>query len=154
MLHLERALETIDTSQLAYQSTSKRLSYTRNREKALVELGKTLWGLDQLAASRAETGLAISLSKPFQRLLKYPLLFQNLLFNTDPSLKEYEATLAMVDEVEAIVRGIEDEKTSQEERNKARDGWVRIEGMDTKVNPVPARLDFLNARTQELTYRS
>ena len=69
-------------------------------------------------------------------------------------MKEYEATLAMVDEVEEIVRGIEDEKTSQEERNKARDGWVRIEGMDTKVNPVPARLDFLNARTQELTYRS
>ena len=133
VLHLERALEAIDTALLAYQSTSKRLSYTRDRDKALVELGKTLWHVDQIAASKAETGLAISLSKPFQRLLKYPLLFQNLLFNTDPSLKEYEATLAMVDEVEAIVRGIEDEKTSQEERNKARDGWARIDGIDVKV---------------------
>ena len=27
-----------------------------------------------------ESGLAICLSKPFQRLLKYPLLFQNLLY--------------------------------------------------------------------------
>lgn len=74
--------------------------------------------------------MAISLSKPFQRLLKYPLLFQNLLFNTDPSLKEYEATLAMVDEVELIVRSIEDEKSSSEEREKTRDVWARIEGLE------------------------
>lgn len=70
------------------------------------------------------------MSKPFQRLLKYPLLFQNLLFNTDPSLKEYEATLAMVDEVEVIVRTIEDEKSSSEEREKTRDVWARIEGLE------------------------
>lgn len=36
--------------------------------------------LDELAADKGESGLAISLSKPFQRLLKYPLLLQNLLF--------------------------------------------------------------------------
>ena len=70
------------------------------------------------------------MSKPFQRLLKYPLLFHNLLFNTDPSLKEYEATLAMVDEVEVIVRTIEDEKSSSEEREKTRDVWARIEGLE------------------------
>lgn len=86
--------------------------------------------MEDLATERGESGLVISLSKPFQRLLKYPLLFQNLLFNTDPSLKEYEATLAMVDEVEVIVRTIEDEKASSEEREKTRDVWARIEGLE------------------------
>ena len=61
-----------------------------------------------------------SLSKPFQRLLKYPLLFQNLLFHTDPSTYEYESTLQMVAEVETIVRSIEDEKIHKEERDKTR----------------------------------
>ena len=56
--------------------------------------------LEILASEKGETGLAISLSKPFQRLLKYPLLFQNLLFHTDPSTFEYESTLQMVAEVE------------------------------------------------------
>jgi hypothetical protein len=93
-------------------------------------LGKLLLSLEELAAERGESGLVISLSKPFQRLLKYPLLFQNLLFNTDPSLREYEATLAMVDEVELIVRTIEDEKAGWEEREKTRDVWARIEGLE------------------------
>ena len=97
--------------------------------------------LEELAAERGESGLQISLSKPFQRLLKYPLLFQNLLFNTDPSLKEYEATLTMVDDVEEIVRAIEDEKASVEEREKTRDVWARIEGLDQdKVSHRTERL--------------
>ena len=86
--------------------------------------------LEEFAAERGESGLVISLSKPFQRLLKYPLLFQNLLFNTDPSLKEYEATSAMVNEVEEIVRTIEDEKVSSEERDRTRDIWARIDGLE------------------------
>jgi hypothetical protein len=36
--------------------------------------------LEDIAADKGESGLVISLSKPFQRLLKYPLLFQNLLY--------------------------------------------------------------------------
>ena len=99
-------------------------------ETDLGKFGKTLLMLEELAAERGESGLAISLAKPFQRLLKYPLLFQNLLFNTDPSLREYEATLAMVDEVENIVRTIEDEKATMEEREKARDAWARIDGLE------------------------
>ena len=82
------------------------------------------------AQDRGETGLAISLSKPFQRLLKYPLLFQNLLFHTDPSTFEYDGTLRMVTEVENIVRSIEVEKIQKEERDKTRDILARIEGMD------------------------
>lgn len=99
--------------------------------------------MEQSAADKGETGLAISLSKPFQRLLKYPLLFQNLLFHTDPSTFEYESTLQMVAEVETIVRSIEDEKIQKEDRDKTRDVFARIEGLD-KVKqlavPKPSRL--------------
>lgn len=95
------------------------------------------------AQDRGETGLSISLSKPFQRLLKYPLMFQNLLFHTDPSTFEYESTLQMVAEVENIVRSIEDEKIQKEERDKTRDILARIEGLD-KVKqlaaPKPSRV--------------
>jgi hypothetical protein len=45
--------------------------------------------LEELAADLGETGLIISLSKPFQRLLKYPLLFQNLLFVSMVSVSSY-----------------------------------------------------------------
>ncbi len=110
-------------------TTSKRAS-RRLDETDLGRLGKLLISLEEVAAERGESGLVISLSKPFQRLLKYPLLFQNLLYNTDPSLKEYEATLAMVDEVEEIVRTIEDEKSSNEDRERTRDIWARIEGLE------------------------
>ena len=53
---------------------------------------KLLQKLKENASKKGETSLAISLSKPFQRLLKYPLLrlFQNLLFHIDPSTLEYE----------------------------------------------------------------
>lgn len=99
--------------------------------------------LEENASDKGETGLAITLSKPFQRLLKYPLLFQNLLFHTDPSTFEYESTLQMVAEVENIVRSIEDEKIQKEERDKTRDVFARIEGLD-KVRqvalPKPSRV--------------
>ena len=43
----------------------------------------------------------------------------------------------MVDEVEMIVRTIEDEKSSSEEREKTRDVWARIEGLEKdKVSPA------------------
>ena len=104
---------------------------------------KLLRQLEETAAERGETGLAITLSKPFQRLLKYPLLFQNLLFHTDPSTFEYESTLQMVAEVENIVRSIEDEKIQKEERDRTRDIFARIEGLD-KVRqlalPKPSRI--------------
>lgn len=104
---------------------------------------KVLQQLEENAAERGETGLAITLSKPFQRLLKYPLLFQNLLYHTDPSTFEYESTLLMVAEVENIVRSIEDEKIQKEERDKTRDVFARIEGLD-KVRqlalPKPSRI--------------
>lgn len=130
MNHLESALEQVEHALTTYTSQTSKRASRRLNETDLGRLGKTLLSLEELAAERGESGLQISLSKPFQRLLKYPLLFQNLLFNTDPSLKEYEATLVMVDDVEEIVRSIEDEKASMEEREKTRDVWARIEGLD------------------------
>jgi len=120
----------VDGALSACTSTTSKRASRRLDETDLGRLGKLLISLEEVAAERGESGLVISLSKPFQRLLKYPLLFQNLLYNTDPSLKEYEATLAMVDEVEEIVRTIEDEKSSNEDRERTRDIWARIEGLE------------------------
>ncbi|KAJ6502607.1 hypothetical protein C8R45DRAFT_626021 [Mycena sanguinolenta] len=139
VLHLERALEQVDDA----------LSNVSNKKPKKQDAGewqkvcKFLQKLEENACEKGETGLAITLSKPFQRLLKYPLLFQNLLFHTDPSTFEYESTLQMVAEVETIVRSIEDEKIQKEERDKTRDVFARIEGLD-KVKqlalPKPSRV--------------
>lgn len=140
VLHLERALEQVDNA----LSTASAAKKPKNQDAAeWLKVCKSLQRVEELAADKGETGLAITLSKPFQRLLKYPLLFQNLLFHTDPSTFEYESTLQMVAEVETIVRSIEDEKIQKEDRDKTRDVFARIEGLD-KVKqlaiPKPSRL--------------
>jgi len=127
VLHLERALEQVDSA-LSAASIMQRPKKQDAGEWVLI--CRTLQKLEESAADKGETGLAISLSKPFQRLLKYPLLFQNLLFHTDPSTFEYESTLQMVAEVESIVRSIEDEKIHKEERDKTRDIFARIDGLE------------------------
>ncbi|GJJ12097.1 hypothetical protein Clacol_006338 [Clathrus columnatus] len=138
VLHLERALEQVDDA-LSLTGSTKRPK--KQSEADWAKLSRYLRA--KTASDKGETGLAISLSKPFQRLLKYPLLFQNLLFHTDPSTFEYESTLQMVAEVETIVRSIEDEKIQKEERDRTRDVFARIEGLD-KIKqlavPKPSRL--------------
>ncbi|ETW85784.1 hypothetical protein HETIRDRAFT_154385 [Heterobasidion irregulare TC 32-1] len=140
VLHLERALEQVEDV-LSTASATKRPK--KQDADEWLKVCTFLQRLEADAAEKGETGLAISLSKPFQRLLKYPLLFQNLLFHTDPSTFEYESTLQMVAEVETIVRSIEDEKIQKEERDKTRDVFARIEGLD-KVKqlavPKPSRV--------------
>ncbi|THH14343.1 hypothetical protein EW146_g5975 [Bondarzewia mesenterica] len=140
VLHLERALEQVEDV-LSTASAAKRPK--KQDADEWLKVCTFLQRLEADAAEKGETGLAISLSKPFQRLLKYPLLFQNLLFHTDPSTFEYESTLQMVAEVETIVRSIEDEKIQKEERDKTRDIFARIEGLD-KVKqlavPKPSRV--------------
>ncbi|CAG7846430.1 SubName: Full=Uncharacterized protein {ECO:0000313/EMBL:CCA66948.1} [Serendipita indica DSM 11827] len=139
VLHLERALEQVDT----IVNNASILGRSRQPENSdAVKLAKLVQRLEKEAHSRGETNW-LFLSKPFQRLLKYPLLFQNLLFHTDPSTFEYESTLEMVSEVETIVRSIEDEKVQQEERDKTRDALARIDGLEKdKVLAVfkPSRL--------------
>ncbi|KAI0256763.1 hypothetical protein BJV78DRAFT_1166822 [Lactifluus subvellereus] len=140
VLHLERALEQANDA----ISTSNPTKRPKNKDAdEWLKVCAFLRKLEMDAQDRGETGLSISLSKPFQRLLKYPLMFQNLLFHTDPSTFEYESTLQMVAEVENIVRSIEDEKIQKEERDKTRDILARIEGLD-KVKqlaaPKPSRV--------------
>ncbi|PCH38097.1 hypothetical protein WOLCODRAFT_114826 [Wolfiporia cocos MD-104 SS10] len=140
VLHLERALEQVDN---AHSTAAASKKPKKQDAEQWMKICQTLQRLELVAAERGETGLAISLSKPFQRLLKYPLLFQNLLYHTDPSTFEYESTVAMVHEVQAIVRSIEDEKIQKEERDKTRDVFARIDGLE-KVKqlmvPKPSRV--------------
>ena len=142
VLHLEKALEQVDNA-MKYANSAGRKPSKKQENDQFLKIGAYLQRLEENAAERGETGLAISLSKPFQRLLKYPLMFQNLLYHTDPSTFEYESTLQMVAEVETIVRSIEDEKIQKEERDKTRDVLGRIDGLD-KVKqlavPKPSRV--------------
>ena len=89
VLHLERALE--QANDVISRNSTKRPK--NNDADEWLKVCTFLRKLEIGAQDRGETGLVISLSKPFQRLLKYPLLLQNLLFHTDPSAVEYESTL-------------------------------------------------------------
>ena len=143
VLHLERALEQANNVIRTTNSTKR--PNDKDADEWLI--------VENDAQDHGETGLAISLSKPFQRLLKYPLLFQSLLFHTDPSTFEYEGTLRMVAEVENIVRSIEDEKIQKEERDKTRDILARIEGLDEVkelVTPKSSRV-LVEERKLELS---
>lgn len=140
VLHLERALEQVDDALSNVNNTKKPKKQDAHEWQKVC---KAFQKLEEIATDKGETGLAITLSKPFQRLLKYPLLFQNLLFHTDPSTFEYESTLQMVAEVEQIVRSIEDEKIQKEERDKTRDVFARIEGLEKVrqlAQPKPSRI--------------
>ncbi|CAD6942121.1 unnamed protein product [Tilletia controversa] len=130
--HLERALEFLEEAALMERAMrGKRIR--KEKMTQTVAVGRAIAALEIIAAERGEPGLALFISKPFQRLLKYPLLFQNLLFHTDPSTYEFESTVGMVVEVERIVRSIEDEKVSAEERDRSRDAFARIDGITDKA---------------------
>ncbi|CEH12525.1 FACIOGENITAL DYSPLASIA PROTEIN [Ceraceosorus bombacis] len=141
VIHLERALEELEEAGLMERAMrGKRIK--RERLTQTVGLGRAVASLETSAAERGECGLSIFISMPFQRLLKYPLLFQNLLYHTDPSTFEFENTVAMVVDVEGLVRSIESAKVSSEERDKAYDAFARIDGILDKavLRPRPDRL--------------
>lgn len=126
--HLQRAMEELEEAALMERAfRGKRLK--KERLSNTVGLGRTVAALEACAIEQGYAGISIFASMPFQRLLKYPLLFQNLLFHTDPSTHEFESTVAMVVEVERLVRSIEDEKVNAEERDKTRDVFARIDGI-------------------------
>ncbi|PWN37302.1 uncharacterized protein FA14DRAFT_159417 [Meira miltonrushii] len=132
VVHLERALDCLEEAALMERAMrGKRLR--KDRLSVMVGLGRAVASLEASAAERGECGLAIFLAMPFQRLLKYPLLFQNLLFHTDASTYEFESTVQMVVDVEKIVRTIEDEKVNKEERDKTIDAFARIEGIKDRA---------------------
>ena len=135
VLHLEQALEQANDAILTNTSISTKHP-NNNKFCALVQK------LESDAQDRGETGLAISLSKPFQRLLKYSVLFHALLYHTDPCMLEYEGARQLVAEIEDVIRGIEDAKNHQEKRHKTRDVLARIKGLERAVQfavPEPSR---------------
>ncbi|KAE8540631.1 hypothetical protein D1P53_002995 [Cryptococcus gattii VGV] len=140
VLHLEKALQQV-TQALSPSHPPPPISFPKPKRASFPSahfssarqpnaLTAYLTHLESLALASGSPGLLISLSKPFQRLIKYPLMFQNLLYHTDPSLKEYEKTVEMVEEIEGVVRALEDEKIGEEEREETRDIWGRIAGLD------------------------
>jgi len=129
--HLERALRDIEETLAVVGCKNSSVPKETKRLASIIML------LEENAAVQGECGLAICLSKPFQRLLKYPLLFQNLLYHTDASTHEYESAQAMAISIDGIVRSIEDGKISEEERSKARDVWSRIDGINERALMVP-----------------
>ena len=105
------------------------------------------------AQDRGETGLATSLTKPFQRLLKYPVLFQALLFHSDPWMFEYEQALLLVAVVENIIREIEDAKIKKEECDKTRDVLARIKGLEKVIQFAVPKLSRVLVEERMLNLR-
>lgn len=139
-MHLEQAVEQVNDAVLANTSTPDKepnyewLEFCTKVQKL---------GIYTRDSDCAWTGLAISLSKPLQRLFKYSILFQTLLSHTDPELLEYEGALRLVAEVENIIRSLEDAKNQNEERDKTRDIIARIKGLEKVIQfavPKPARI--------------
>jgi hypothetical protein len=136
VLHLERALEQVNDA-ISTNTLTKRPQNGWLKFCALVQR------LEIDAQDRGQTGLAISLSRPFQRLLKYSVLFKALLFHTDPWMFEYDGALRLVAEVDDIIRSIEDAKSKKEECDKTRDILARIKGLDKVIQfavPKPSRV--------------
>ncbi|UZJ57321.1 hypothetical protein CBS101457_006641 [Exobasidium rhododendri] len=138
VIHLERALDSLEEASLMERAMrGKRLK--KEKLTMTVGLGRAVASLESAALERGECSLAIFLAMPFQRLLKYPLLFQNLLFHTDASTFEFESTVKMVVDVEVMIRSIEDEKADKEERDKTLDAFARIDGIKDKALLRPKR---------------
>lgn len=86
--------------------------------------------LDKIASEKGEAVLAASLTRPFQRLMKYPLLLQGILDKSQCSMAEYEATLQIINDINHILRSIEDDNISDDDRDRTRDAYARILGLD------------------------
>ena len=139
MLHLGMAVEQVNNA-LEYANTKKQR--TSKTDDQLLSVGVRLRQVEENAVEKGEVGLVIALAKPFQRLIKYHLLFRNLIFHADLATSKYEGLMTMVTEIETIVGDIEDERIQKKECHKVWDVLGRIDGLD-KVErlavPNPSR---------------
>ena len=141
MLHLGRAVEQVDNA-MEYANT-KRHRPPKNDDQ-LLDVSVRLRQLGENAVEKGEVGLVIALAKPFQRLLKYHLLFRNLLVHADLATSKYGGVLKMVTEIETIVGGIEYGWEQKKEYCKVWDVLGRINGLDkVKKLAVPKPSRFL-----------
>ena len=137
MLHLRSAIEQLNH---VMEYPSIRLSM----------FGDHLRRLEGYAVVKEEAGLIIALAKPFHRLLKYHLFFQDPLLYIDLVALKFGAGRKIVTEIETIFGGIEDEKIQKKDYHKVWDVLGRIDGLDKVARlavPKPSRILLEECRT-------
>ena len=148
MLHLGKAVEQVNNT-MEYANTKRQRP--SNDDDQLLNVGVRLRQLEENAVEKGEVGLVIALAKPFQRLIKYHLLFRKLLFCTDLATSKCQGVLEMVTKIERIARDTESERIQKNECLRVWDVLGRIDGLD-KVErlavPKPTRILLEECRTQ------
>jgi hypothetical protein len=149
MLHLESAIEQVDNAMEYSNGKGQGLSKKEDSIQPST-FGAYLRPLEKNAVEEGEAGLVASLARPFHRLLKYHLLFQNPLFYIDLITPEFGAGPKIVREIESIVGAIEDERIQKIKCHKVWDVLRRIDGLDTVKKfavPKPSRILLEEYRT-------
>uniref|UniRef100_A0A1D1Z1D3 Rho1 guanine nucleotide exchange factor 2 n=1 Tax=Anthurium amnicola TaxID=1678845 RepID=A0A1D1Z1D3_9ARAE len=112
--------------------------YLINYEDALRELDECIRKKDKLgrlvrkqqkSPSCRNMPLTTYLLKPFQRLLKYPLLITNLLKGTDKEGFDYENTVSLKTKLDDVLTDVEEQKRSHDNMQRLRELETRIHGL-------------------------
>jgi len=109
--------------------------YLIHYEDALRELDECIRKKDKLGRlvkkqqkqpSCRNMPLTTYLLKPFQRLLKYPLLVSNLLKGTDKQGTDYEETDMLKKKLDEVLADVEEQKRNH-------DNYVRLQELETRI---------------------
>ncbi|CAG8589384.1 211_t:CDS:2 [Paraglomus brasilianum] len=111
LIHYEAALRELNDS-------------IRKKDK----LGRRVKKQQKLGGCR-NLPLTTYLLKPFQRLLQYPLLIQNLLKCTNRDGPDYEDTVTLKKKLDGILKDVEEQKLAHENKQRLRELESRIHGL-------------------------
>jgi len=111
LIHYEDALRELDES-------------IRKKDK----LGRLVRKQQKLSFCR-NMPLTTYLLKPFQRLLKYPLLITNLLKGTDKDGFDYDNTVSLKSKLDEVLVDVEEQKRSHDNMERLRELETRIHGL-------------------------
>jgi len=112
--------------------------YLIHYEDALRELDECIRKKDKLGrlvkkqqkqASCRNMPLTTYLLKPFQRLLKYPLLITNLLKGTDKEGFDYDNTVSLKKKLDEVLTDVEEQKREHDNMERLRELETRIKGL-------------------------
>ncbi|CAG8442424.1 4772_t:CDS:2 [Acaulospora morrowiae] len=112
--------------------------YLIHYEEALRELDECIRKKDKLGrlvrkqqklASFRNMPLSTYLLKPFQRLLKYPLLISNLLKYTDKEGFDYENTVSLKTKLDDVLNDVDEQKRTYDNMERLRELETRIHGL-------------------------
>lgn len=92
------------------------------------KLGRLVKKQQKLATCR-NMPLSTYLLKPFQRLLKYPLLIMNLLKCTDKDGFDYENTVSLKTKLDQVLNDVEEQKRAHDNMERLRELETRIQGL-------------------------